>query len=200
MSVEIVSKRSNLFGEDMMKKLWIAAAVLALLTAVSGSAIAQSEQSLPIPDGQVAKDIPGAKELPDPNMTYKVVFDIATAAPQIDQVNPGLTGVVRYLNTLAKNGVPAEHRKIAVVLHQNATEIILNNDTFRARNDGHDNPNVNLLQSMKKAGVDFRVCGQSVLAHKIDPKTIMPEIELDLWALTTLVNLELRGYVHVGGN
>jgi hypothetical protein len=39
-----------------------------------------------------------------------------------------------------------------------------------------------------------------VLAHKIDPKTIMPEIELDLWALTTLVNLELRGYVHVGGN
>jgi intracellular sulfur oxidation DsrE/DsrF family protein len=184
----------------MMKKLWIAAAVLALLSAVSGSAIAQSQQSLPIPDGQVAKDIPGAKELPDPNMTYKVVFDIATAAPQIDQVNPGLTGVVRYLNTLAKNGVPAEHRKIAVVLHQNATEIILNNDAFRARNDGHDNPNVNLIQSMKKAGVDFRVCGQSVLAHKIDPKTIMPEIELDLWALTTLVNLELRGYVHVGGN
>jgi intracellular sulfur oxidation DsrE/DsrF family protein len=128
------------------------------------------------------------------------VFDIATAAPQIDQVNPGLTGVVRYLNTLAKNGVPAEHRKIAVVLHQNATEIILNNDTFRARNDGHDNPNVTLIQSMKKAGIDFRVCGQSVLAHKIDPKTIMPEIELDLWALTTLVNLELRGYVHVGGN
>jgi intracellular sulfur oxidation DsrE/DsrF family protein len=184
----------------MMKTLWIAAAVLALLSAVSGSAIAQSERSLPIPDGQVAKDIPGAKELPDPNMTYKVVFDIATAAPQIDQVNPGLTGVVRYLNTLAKNGVPAEHRKIAVVLHQNATEIILNNDTFRARNDGHDNPNVTLIQSMKKAGIDFRVCGQSVLAHKIDPKTIMPEIELDLWALTTLVNLELRGYVHVGGN
>jgi intracellular sulfur oxidation DsrE/DsrF family protein len=188
------------FGEVTMKKLLIAGAVLALLGAVSGSAIAQSEQSLPIPDGQVAKDIPGAKELPDPNMTYKVVFDIATAAPQIDQVNPGLTGVVRYLNTLAKNGVPAEHRKIAVVLHQNATEIILNNDAFRARNDGHDNPNVNLIQSMKKAGVDFRVCGQSVLAHKIDPKTIMPEIELDLWALTTLVNLELRGYVHVGGN
>ncbi len=52
---------------------------------------------------------------------------------------------------------------------------------------------------MKKAGVDFRVCGQAVLANNIDPKTIQPEIELDLWALTTLVDLQLKGYVHVGG-
>lgn len=182
-----------------MKRLCMGMA-LALLTALSGAALAQSEQSLPIPGGQVAKDIPGAKELPDPNMTYKVVFDIAGAAPQIDEVNPGLTGVVRYLNTLAKNGVPADHRKIAVVFHQKSTEIVQNNDAFRERHDGHDNPNIALIQSMKKAGVDFRVCGQSVLANKIDPKTIMPEIELDLWALTTLVNLQLRGYVHVGGN
>jgi len=46
--------------------------------------------------------------------------------------------------------------------------------------------------------VDFRVCGQAVLGRKIDPKNILPEIELDLWALTTLTNLQLRGYVHVG--
>jgi intracellular sulfur oxidation DsrE/DsrF family protein len=163
-------------------------------------AFGQTAQTLPVPDGGVAKDVPGAKELPDPNMTYKVVFDIATAAPKIDDVNPGLTGVARYLNTLAKYGVPADHRKIAVVLHRNATEIILNNETFKERNHGHANPNIALIRSMKKAGIDFRVCGQSVLAHKIDPKTIMPEIELDLWALTTMVNLELRGYVHVGGN
>lgn len=182
-----------------MKRLWIGVLELVLITALCGSMLAQSERGLPIPDGQVAKDITGAKELPDPSMTYKVVFDIATAAPKIDEVNPGLTGVVRLLNTLAKNGVPADHRKIAVVFHQKATDIVMSNEAFRARN-GHDNPNVALIQEMKKAGVDFRVCGQAVLANKIDPKTIMPEIELDLWALTTLVNLELRGYVHVGGN
>jgi len=51
---------------------------------------------------------------------------------------------------------------------------------------------------MKRAGVDFRVCGQAVLGRKIDPKTIQPEIELDLWALTTIVNLQTRGYVHIG--
>jgi intracellular sulfur oxidation DsrE/DsrF family protein len=88
----------------------------------------------------------------------------------------------------------------AVVLHQGATEVILNNAAFKARNDGNDNPNIALIQDLKKAGVDLRVCGQAVLGRKIDPATIQPEIELDLWALTTLTNLELRGYVHVGGN
>jgi intracellular sulfur oxidation DsrE/DsrF family protein len=183
----------------MMKRFWTGGLALVFLAVLSGPAFAQAEGSLPIPDGQVATDIPGAKELPDPSMTYKVVFDLGKAAPKIDEVNPGLTGVVRLLNTLAKNGVPADRRKIAVVFHQKGTEIVMNNEAFRART-GHDNPNVALIQEMKKAGVDFRVCGQAVLANKIDPKTIMPEIELDLWALTTIVNLELRGYVHVGGN
>jgi intracellular sulfur oxidation DsrE/DsrF family protein len=184
----------------MTRSLLGGAALFAALMGLSGSLLAQSAQTLPIPGGPVAQDVPGAKDLPDPNMTYKVVFDIATAAPKIDEVNPGLNGVVRYVNTLGKYGVPADHRKIAVVFHRNATEIILNNEAFKARNNGHDNPNIALIQSMKKAGVDFRVCGQSVLAHKIDPKTIQPEIELDLWALTTMVDLQLHGYVHVGGN
>jgi intracellular sulfur oxidation DsrE/DsrF family protein len=164
---------------------------------ISGCAFAQS---LPVPDAPVAKGIAGARELPDPNMTYKVVFDISKAADKIDDVNPVLTAVARFVNTLAKNGVPADHRKIAVVMHQQGTPIVLNNEAFRARNPGHDNPNIGMIQKLTKAGVDFRVCGQAVLANKIDPKTIQPEIELDLWALTTIVNLEMRGYVRAGGN
>jgi intracellular sulfur oxidation DsrE/DsrF family protein len=143
---------------------------------------------LPVPGYSAARDVPGAHELPDPAMTYKVVFDVAKAAT-----------VARYVNTLAKYGVPADHRKIAVVLHQDGTPMIQNNAAYKAAHEGRDNPNIPLIQSLKKAGVDFRVCGQSVLAHKIDPKTIMPEIELDLWALNTMVTLELRGYVHMGG-
>ena len=158
-----------------------------------------SAQTLAIPDGPVARDVPGAKDLPDPHVTYKVVFDIAKAAEKIDEVNPGLNLVVRYVNTLAKYGVRADRRKIAVVFHQGATDIVMNNEAFKARHDGHDNPNIALIRSMKEAGIDFRVCGQAVLGRKIDPKTIQPEIELDLWALTTIVDLELRGYVHIPG-
>ena len=182
----------------MKKSLISFVVLLAGVVSLSASAFAQSAQTLPVPGIEAAKEVPGAKELPDPNMTYKVVFDIGKAAPKIEDVNPGLETVARYLNTLAKTGVPADHRKIAVVFHQGGTEIVENNEAFKARNNGHDNPNIALIQSLKKAGVDFRVCGQAVLGSKIDPKTIQPEIELDLWALTTIVNLELRGYVHVG--
>jgi len=180
-----------------MKTLVIPAAALAAFLAFTNSATAAE---LAIPEGPVASDVPGAKELPDPSMTYKVVFDLGTAAPKIDEVNPGLMMVERYLNTLAKYGVPPAHRKLAVVFHQKATEVILNNETFKARNEGHDNPNIGVIRSLKKAGVDLRVCGQAVLANKIDPKTIQPEIELDLWALTTLVDFQLKGYAHVGAN
>jgi intracellular sulfur oxidation DsrE/DsrF family protein len=173
------------------------AAVIAASMALAAGAIAQT---LPLPNSPVAKDLPGAKELPDPGMTYKVVFDIAKAADKVDEVNPALIAIARFVNTLAKNGVPADHRKIAVVMHQGGTPIVLNNEAFRARNPGHDNPNIAMIQELSKAGVDFRVCGQAVLANKIDPKTIQPEIELDLWALTTIVNLEMRGYVRVGAN
>lgn len=154
-------------------------------------------QTLPIPGGEVAKNVPVAHELPDPNLTYKVVFDLAAAAPNIDTVNPGLATVARFVNTLAKYGVSADHRKIVAVFHRAATEAIVNNATYQARNQGHGNPNIALIQQMKEAGVDFRVCGQAVLAHKIDPKTILPDIQLDLWAMTTIVNFQLRGYVHM---
>lgn len=182
------------------RTLCCAAVVGTAWIALSGAALAQSAPSLVVPGYEAAKDIAGAGEMPDPSLTYKVVFDISQAAPKVDDVNPGLAGVARYVNTLAKCGVPADHRKIAVVLHQSATEVILSSAAFKARNDSHDNPNIALIQDLKKAGVDLRVCGQAVLSRKIEPATILPEIELDLWALTTITNLELRGYVHVGGN
>lgn len=182
-----------------MSKWLTASAATAVLVGFAGAALAQSEQALPVPDVGAARDVPGAHELPDPSLTYKVVFDVSTAAANVGEVNPGLAGAARYLNTLAKYGVPPDHRKIAIVVHRDATEVIVNNETFKARNDGHDNPNLELIHSLKEAGVALHVCGQAVLAKHIDPKTIVPEIQLDLWALTTLTTLQLQGYVHVGG-
>jgi intracellular sulfur oxidation DsrE/DsrF family protein len=184
-----------------MKRQWLRIVIaVAASFGLSAAALAQSGQPLPIPDSPVAADIPGARELPDPNLTYKIVFDIGKAAPRVDDVNPGLVTIARYFNTLARYGVPVDHRKIVVVFHQGGTEVVANNTTFKARNDGHDNPNIALIRNMKKAGIDFRVCGQALLARKIDPETIMPEIELDLWAMTTITNLEARGYIHMAMN
>jgi intracellular sulfur oxidation DsrE/DsrF family protein len=182
-----------------MKSAWIGRfVVFAVFVAFPRAGHAQSSQALPIPSVDAAIDFPGEHELPDPSLTYKIAFDVAKASPKIDELNPGLVAIARYYNTLAKGGVQADHRKFVVVFHQQGTPLVLNNAAFRARNDGHDNPNIALIHSMKMAGIDFRVCGQGVLAEKIDPNTILPDIQVDQWALTTLTTLALRGYVRVG--
>jgi len=174
--------------------------MVAMLIALPGRTFAQSAQALPIPAADAAIDFPNEHELPDPSLTYKIVFDIGKASPKIDDVNPGLTFISRFFNTLAKGGVPADHRKFVVVFHQEGTELALNNAAYKALKDGHDNPNIALIHSMKQAGVDFRVCGQGVMSRKIDMATINPDIQIDQWAMTTIMNLALRGYVHVPGN
>ena len=155
-------------------------------------------RSLPIPGVAPARDVPNAKEIPDATTEYKVLFDVAKAAPKPTDVNPTLEAAARYLNTLAKVGVPPEHRKIAVIFHLGGTSAILKNDAHKARNNGQDNPNVAIIQALKKAGVELHVCGQAVLGAKIEPNEIQPEIQTDLWALTTIINLQSRGYVRVG--
>jgi intracellular sulfur oxidation DsrE/DsrF family protein len=187
--------------ESEMKTAWIGAvAALAALIGFQRPALAQSAQALPIPSVDAAIDLPNEHEMPDPSLTYKLVFDVGKASPKIDEINPGLIFISRYFNTLAKGGVPADHRKFVVVFHQEGTELALNNAAYQARKDGHDNPNIALIHSMKQAGVDFRVCGQGVLARKIDVATILPDIQVDQWAMTTITNLQLRGYVRVAGN
>lgn len=184
-----------------MKNSWIGVLVaLAFTVVIPRAAHAQTAQPLPIPSVDAAIDFPNEREMPDPNLIYKMVFDIGKASPKIDDVNPGLTFISRFYNTLAKGGVPADHRKFVVVFHQEGTEIALNNAAFKALKDGHDNPNIALIHSMKQAGIDFRVCGQGVMARKIDVATINPDVQVDQWAMTTITNLSLRGYIHVGGN
>jgi len=181
-----------------MKTLWIGSAVMfAALIGLPRSANAQSAQALPIPGVEAATDFPNEHAVPDTNLVYKVAFDIGKASPKIDEVNPGLLKIAKYFNTLAKHGVPADHRKIVVVFHQEGSELILNNAAYKARNDGHDNPNIVLIQNMKKAGVDFRVCGQGIQRKKIDSASIMPEVQVDLWAMVTLTTLVLQGYARV---
>lgn len=178
-----------------MRRLFACAVLMAGLMGLSGAAFAQE---LPIPGVEPARDQPGAHEYPDPNLTYKIVFDLAGGPDSPDKVNPGLRGVAEFINTLAKYNVPASHRQLVVVFHQKSTPAILVNEEYKKRYNT-DNPDIALVQAMKKAGVDFRVCGQAVLGMKIDPKTIQPEVQLDLWAGMTIPNLMMRGYQRLGG-
>ncbi len=171
--------------------------VLGLTLLAAGPAPAEA-QRLPLPSQGLPGFLPGMQEVPDPGTTYKVVFDMSAAGP-LNKVHPMLAEAARYLNTLATYGVPPVRRQLVIVLHGAATQFVLKNSEFAVRNHGKPNPDAALIAQMTRAGVDFRVCGQAVLAEHIAPKDILPAVQLDLWALSSLVNLQLRGYVRVSG-
>jgi intracellular sulfur oxidation DsrE/DsrF family protein len=182
-----------------MNKLIVAATLaVGVMLGYSGRAWTQTDQKLPVAGYNAAKDIPGAKELPDPNVDYKVVFSVAANA-KADEIHPTLKTIALYLNTLAHNGVPANHRHVAAVFHQGGGDAVLLNDVYKARHNGTDNPNIAMLRELREAGVELRVCGQGLLGKKLEPSQVLPDVQVDLWAMTTMVNLQLRGYVRIGG-
>lgn len=160
--------------------------------------VVQAEDGLLVPGFGAGRDVPGAYLAPDPTTEYKVVFDLTVTDDNLDDPYPFLPAIAVYMNTLQKFGVPAENRKIAVVLHQGSGLIGLKNEEFKARNDGKDNPNIELIQKLSAAGVQFHICGQGVAAREIDQDDLLPEIQVDYWALTTLIELGRQGYVKIG--
>ncbi len=163
-------------------------------------AAAPADDALAVPGYPVARDVPNAHELPDPKMDYKIAWGIGQGAKDMSaEVNPGLETLARYVNTLAKWGVPKEKRHLIVMFHQRSADfdIVMTNQAFKAKY-GKDNPNVPLIAALKKAGVEFRACGQAVLGRKLDPKDINPEVQVDLWAMTTFFNLQMKGFVRAG--
>ena len=183
-----------------MKRAAIGLTTILVLASTSfGPANAGSDKPLLVPGYDAARDLPGARELPDPKTDYKVVFADGQDAKNPGDVNPMLPTIATYVNTLGKYGVPAEHRHIVIMFHQRTPDIdiVMSNDAYKERYS-RDNPNIAIIHALKQAGVDIRVCGQGLILRKIDPKQVNPDISIDLWAMTTLVNLQLKGYVRVG--
>ena len=175
----------------------IAGGVVAVGYAGRTTAAPAADAKLPVASEAAAKDFPGARELPDPNTDYKVVFSVG-AKVKDDEVHPTLKLIGLYLNTLAHNGVPARNRHFAAVFHQGGGDAVLSNEVYKARHNGVDNPNIAVLKELHEAGVELRVCGQGLMGKKLDPSQLLPGVQADLWAMVTMVNLQSRGYVRVG--
>ena len=173
--------------------------ILVLASGSFGPARADSARPPLVPGYEAATDLPGARELPDPKVDYKVVFADGQDAKNPGDVNPMLPTIATYVNTLGKYGVPADHRHLVIMFHQRTPDIdiVMTNEAYKERYK-RDNPNIALIHALKQAGVDIRVCGQGLIGRKIESSQVNPDVQIDLWAMTTLVNLQLKGYVRVG--
>ena len=190
-----------------MRKMTALGASAILMVALGANSPMRAQESgkspapLLVPGYDAARDVPGAAELPDPTIDYKVLFSVSNGAKDpAAEVNPMLPTLARYLNTLGKYGVPANHRHLVVMFHQRSPDfdIVMTNEAYKARYNGKDNPNIALIHALKQAGVEFRACGQALGGRKIDAKDVNADIQIDLWAMTSMMNLQMKGFVRVG--
>ncbi len=138
-------------------------------------------------------EIPYAEEKPDPTIDYKIIVEVVSNTEKHDSINWPLFNVARLINLHVMGGVPKEKIQVILAIHGSAAFTVMNNETYKAKY-GVDNPNLKLYQELQQAGVKMFVCGQSLIARKIDRHKMVPEVKVATSVLTTLTTYQLKGY------
>ena len=153
---------------------------------------AQTPSSKLVPDFGIINDLDGVKD-PDPAIDYKIVIDLKTKSPDPARINPGLNNIARMLNLHAAGGIEADKISVVAAIHGNATYVVLDNVGYNKKY-GMDNPNLELINQLKEAGVDLKVCGQSLVARNNGFDNINKEIDIALSMLTVVTEMQQKGY------
>jgi len=138
-------------------------------------------------------EIPYAEEKPDPTQDYNIVIEIATASDKPDSTNWALYNVARLINLHVMGGVPKEKLHVVLAIHGGAAFSVMNNEAYKAKY-GVDNPSLKLYKELEQAGVKMFVCGQSLIARKIDRFKMVPEVKVATSMITTMTTWQLKGY------
>ena len=179
----------------MMKISTGALALLSTIFLVGGPNVSRAEtrtMTQPAPSYGKTAPVENPSEKPDPTLDYKVVMSV-TKAGEAGAPPPALEKAARLVNLLAQSGVPTAHRHIVVVIHGPATFAVLTAAGMTARGKGA-NSSQELIAQLKASGVRVDVCGQALAGAKIARSEVLPDVQVDLSALTTLSTLQLKGY------
>lgn len=137
-------------------------------------------------------EIPNSVD-PDPEEDYNIVIDLKTLQRDKASLNPGLNNVARIMNLHGLGGVNPSNLQVAVVIHGGATDLVIDNEAYQKRYE-LDNPNLDLIDSLKEAGVEIFVCGQSLIAREYDFDEVNPQILQGLSMLTVFTTYMNKGY------
>jgi len=132
--------------------------------------------------------------LPNTNSEYKIIVDLKTPQQDISGLNSGLNNVARMMNLHGLGGVKPENLKVAINIHGKAASVILNNASYKKRY-GVDNPNIELISTLKKAGVEVYVCGQTLVSHKYEDSEVNSDVKFALSTLTMFTTYMQNGYL-----
>lgn len=176
-----------------MRNLLQITACLALVLALSLPSYGQKKVAPAVAEFGAINPVPQAVKKPDPSLVYKILVDATKGTEKPEEIVPSLTHTARLLNLHAYGGVPPDKMQVVLVVHSAALPMVLNNEAFKSK-FGVDNPNLAIIEALKKAGVQFFVCGQSMIARSYDVSDLNPAITVSISALTVLTEYQLKGY------
>ncbi|MEZ5460530.1 DsrE family protein [Dokdonella sp.] len=135
----------------------------------------------------------GAAALPATGVMHRVVIDATTGDVNDAGQNRRIEAAARAVNLYAMAKVPADRLKLAVVIHGKTTPSVLTDSAYQAR-FGSPNPNSALFAALHEAGVEFYLCGQSMVHAGYARDEVRSEVQVALSAMTTLADLQTSGY------
>ena len=138
-------------------------------------------------------EIPDAVERPDPSLEYRIIIDLVSPSESPQQVNRMVENIARMVNLHGLAGVPKERMKVKVAVHGGAIYSIMN-DTYYEKQYGCTNPNLAVYEALLEAGVEFYVCGQSLIARDMKTSDLWSGAKVALSMLTTLTTYVPQGY------
>ena len=140
--------------------------------------------------------IVGTAERPDKALRYRVVFNVTKAPSASGKIDSTLDRMARFINLLGADGVRPDRGDLVAIVHGGATSSIMTDKAHRAK-FGVANPNIELIARLRAAGAEVHVCSQALAGNKIAKDAVNSAVQIDAAALTTLANLQLRGYAMI---
>ena len=149
-----------------------------------------------------------AAELPDPRQMvkvepggrYKVVYDI-NAGGLAAGVSKGLYYARGLIEAFGKQGVKPAQLDIHLVLHGNAAQFLLIDETYqKVVNDPFAvNLNAKITQDLLNLGVSVEICHSVMKSKGWKPKDVLPSVTIVHDGYTRLIKLQNAGYAYIGG-
>jgi predicted peroxiredoxin len=135
-------------------------------------------------------------EIPDPNINYKLLFELTGNNPDsmAKEINFGLNEIARVINLHFAAGIPAKRIIPVIVVHAGAVNAIRNNEAYQKKYKT-DNPNIKLIDDLKKIGAKFIICGQAMEFFETKKEDLLPDIKISLTAQTVVSYYQLKGFI-----
>ncbi|MCW8807836.1 MAG: DsrE family protein [Rhodanobacter sp.] len=130
---------------------------------------------------------------PDPNANYKVFVDVVSAPRDMGKPMGSLKRLARLVNLMGYAKVPPGHVHIVALLDGDAELAGVINARYR-EHFKKDNPNLEILHALKKAGVKLMICSQALAGAGLKDSDVDPSVTITLSAVMDPVVYGQRGY------